>query len=385
MHKSKILIVDDQMDSIHLVMTVLDHYEISYALSGKEALKMIAKSEYDLILLDVFMPELNGFDTCIEIRKESKYNNIPVIFLTADHDILSITKGFDVGGQDYIHKPYNSKELQARVRNNLLVRNYTKDLETKFIREKEKNRERDTILFQEFKMSQMGQAFSMIVHQWKQPLGSISTLAGALKLFSKRDELDGSYVTEKALKIEKSVSYLSDTMDTFKDFFKLKSDFEEVTIGTLIDNSLLLIKHVIKKSDTHIDINISKEDLDYQFLTIPNELIQVFLVILQNSMDIFLKKKISGTITISFKREEKFMQLVVEDDAGGIKDANLEKIFDLYFTTKGNEGSGLGLYMVKEIIKEHLDGEIKAENSEKGMKFIMKLPIKSKNEIERTL
>ena len=381
MAKSKILMVDDHIDNIHLATTVLDYYDISYALSGKEALQMIQEFQYDLILLDVFMTGLDGFETCIEIRKHNDYNNIPIIFVTSDHDIESITRGFDVGGQDYIHKPYNAKELQARVRSNLLLRNYAQSLEREVIIEKEKNRARDTILFQEFKMSQMGEAFSMIVHQWKQPLGSISTLAGALRFYPKRKNLEPEYVSEKAEKIEVSIKHLSETMDTFKDFFKLKNEFEKVSIRTLIDNSLLLIKHVIKKSDTTINVNISEEDLDTTILTLPNELIQVFLVILQNAMDIFLEKNMSGTINLSLMMTAEDVDIIIEDNAGGTNPENLKKFFDLHFTTKGDKGSGLGLYMVKQIIQEHLHGNIQATNTKEGIQFNIRVPSKSSCEL----
>jgi len=115
---AKILIIDDVSDNIQVVMNILreENYQFSFATDGLEALELIANESFDLILLDIMMPKLDGFEVCRRIKSKQKNENIPVIFLTAKADVDSIEKGFEVGAVDYLVKPIHSSELLARVR-----------------------------------------------------------------------------------------------------------------------------------------------------------------------------------------------------------------------------------------------------------------------------
>jgi putative two-component system response regulator len=116
-----ILIVDDVIDNIQIAMNILkeENYDFSYATSGKEALDLLQSTHFDLILLDIMMPEMDGYTVCQVIQKSDFLKDIPVIFLTAKNDIDSISKGFGVGGVDYIIKPFHPEELIARVHTHL--------------------------------------------------------------------------------------------------------------------------------------------------------------------------------------------------------------------------------------------------------------------------
>ena len=115
--KSNILIVDDISRNIQVLATILERsdYTVSYALSGQQALEIVAHEECDLILLDVMMPGLNGYETCLLIKKLPGRENIPIIFLTARGEQKDINRGFEVGAVDYLIKPCNAAELLARV------------------------------------------------------------------------------------------------------------------------------------------------------------------------------------------------------------------------------------------------------------------------------
>ncbi len=121
MAKSNILIVDDVVENIQVAMSILkeDNYEFSYAQSGEEALKLLKNTPFDLILLDVMMPGIDGFEVCRRIKDDPQLMDIPVVFLTAKVDIDSVSTGFEVGGVDYITKPFNSDELLMRVRTHI--------------------------------------------------------------------------------------------------------------------------------------------------------------------------------------------------------------------------------------------------------------------------
>lgn len=130
---SKILIVDDTPKNIQVVGAILQnhHYQVAFATTGNKALKAIEQHDYDLILLDVMMPELNGYNTCKLLKQTPRGKHIPVIFLTAKNDEASIIEGFDSGGIDYITKPFSQRELLARVETHLKLKNYESNLEQK--------------------------------------------------------------------------------------------------------------------------------------------------------------------------------------------------------------------------------------------------------------
>ena len=117
---AQILIVDDVPDNIQVAMSLLreDSYEFSFANSGEKALSILQNDDaaFDLILLDIMMPGLDGYETCQRIKRQTQLKDIPIIFLTAKADVDSIARAFKVGGVDYVTKPFHAAELLARVR-----------------------------------------------------------------------------------------------------------------------------------------------------------------------------------------------------------------------------------------------------------------------------
>ncbi|PHR74345.1 MAG: hypothetical protein COA66_00710 [Arcobacter sp.] len=118
----KILIVDDLSKNIQFVANILSTYNLSFAKSGEKALELIKKEKFDLILLDVIMGGISGYETCIELRKMNGYASVPVIFLSGNTDLDNINKGLKAGGQAYISKPFTSNELINKVNNILTVK-----------------------------------------------------------------------------------------------------------------------------------------------------------------------------------------------------------------------------------------------------------------------
>jgi DNA-binding response OmpR family regulator len=132
---ANILIVDDIPSNIKLIISILDEhgYSVSYAQSGSSALEQCSKAHYDLILLDIMMPAMDGFEVCREIQKMEAYANVPIIFLTARTDQESILKGFDMGAVDYVTKPFSEKELLVRIETHLVLKNTREALEEELL------------------------------------------------------------------------------------------------------------------------------------------------------------------------------------------------------------------------------------------------------------
>ena len=116
-----VLIVDDVVENIQIAMNILreENYNFTFALSGEEALSLIQSNKYDIILLDIMMPNMDGYTVCQQIKKDENSKDIPIIFLTAKADIDSISRGFELGASDYLVKPFHAEELLARVRTQL--------------------------------------------------------------------------------------------------------------------------------------------------------------------------------------------------------------------------------------------------------------------------
>ena len=142
--KYHILIVDDVMDNIQVAMNILkeENYEFSFASSGESAIELLQNSKFDLVLLDVMMPGLDGYEVCMWMREQDAIHEIPVIFLTAKSDVDSIRKGFESGGQDYIVKPFHADELLSRVQTHLelyrakeVLRHNNLSLQTKMLKQ----------------------------------------------------------------------------------------------------------------------------------------------------------------------------------------------------------------------------------------------------------
>ena len=128
-----VLIVDDEKFNIDLAAVYLkeEGYRVSYALSGVKAVEIIYKHDISLILLDINMPQKDGFEVCAILKEDKRTKDIPIIFLTAQTDIEYISKAFEVGGSDYIVKPFNGVELKARVRTQLQALSYLQDIKSK--------------------------------------------------------------------------------------------------------------------------------------------------------------------------------------------------------------------------------------------------------------
>ncbi len=245
----------------------------------------------------------------------------------------------------------------------------------------EKNREKDYILSQQSKMAAMGEMIGNIAHQWRQPLSLISTASSALKLKQELGDLSKEDVIETSDRILNASKHLSNTIDDFRNFFRPNK--EKILVNT---NELWLkIESLIKSQYESKNIKIITNIESLEFKTIENELIQVFLNILNNARDELDKKEDEEGkfIFITMLKEKDLLNISIKDTAGGIPEDIINRIFEPYFTTKHKSvGTGIGLYMSDEIIRKHIKGNIKVsnedfvykENSYKGALFEIEIP-----------
>jgi C4-dicarboxylate-specific signal transduction histidine kinase len=370
----KILVVDDTKENIDMLVNIFRDYDVLVALSGEKAIKILEKESVDLILLDIIMPNLDGFETCLTIKSREDTKNIPIIFMTARTDDEAIERAYDVGGVDYVTKPFQPKEILSRVSNHISLNEYTNSLVRRVEDGIKEIRVKDQQMIQQSRLAQMGEMISMIAHQWRQPLHAITMTSSSIQVKAMRNKLENQFLMEKTELINEYAQYLSKTVDDFRNFFKEEKEKSKTTISQIVEGTL----HIVEASIANKEIPIEKViDCDTEFETFVNGIKQVLLNLIKNSEDTLLEKEIDEPkITIETECNKNHIFIRVKDNGGGVPEEIVDKIFDPYFSTKLNEdGTGLGLYMSKTIVEKHCKGLLSLKNIDSGAIFEIKLPI----------
>ncbi|RXK07244.1 PAS domain S-box protein [Halarcobacter bivalviorum] len=243
-------------------------------------------------------------------------------------------------------------------------------------------KEKDYALFQQSKMAAMGEMIGNIAHQWRQPLSVISTAATGI-LVQKSIGINDPENEEKSLNaINRSAQYLSQTIEDFRGFLKLDKEVKLFNISKTINESLSLSSMNRKNKQITVITNLEEE---IEVYGIKNEFIQVMMNILKNAEDALVDKKSDKFIFIDSFLEDQKVVIKIKDNAGGIDSKIMTRVFEPYFTTKHqSQGTGIGLYMSQEIIKNHMKGKLFVENESfefmsknfTGACFIIELPFK---------
>ena len=261
-----------------------------------------------------------------------------------------------------------------------ILRQYNIRLKQEVNQQVEELRCKDEILLKKHRMSEMGEMLSMIAHQWRQPLGSISSaiMGIEIKMLSGKYNLDDKeereafliYLKRKHRNIQDYVQYLSMTTDEFRNFFNPNKSRDLVPLSAPVESAL----QIVQKSMETNGIEITKEyKAENSIELYQNEVMQVILNLLKNSEDNFLDKNIlHPKITIKTYTHDKHPVISICDNGGGIPEDIIDKVFDPYFSTKDEKnGAGLGLYMSKKIIEDHHNATLTIKNSRDGVCFII--------------
>jgi len=264
-----------------------------------------------------------------------------------------------------LEEEVNKKTAQLQELNDLL--------EIKVNEKIEELRAKDKILEVQSKQAVMGEMISMIAHQWRQPLSTITLQIANLQLKKLLGQDLSSTETDDALtEISNTIIYLSDTVDDFQTYFHPEKEMIDVEVNELLNRAINFANSRVKKSN--ISINIC-ENCTYVIKTYPNEFVQVVLNILNNAIDAHNEKiQKNSFIDIDVKMKNNYLVIKISDNAGGIKEENLSKLFEPYFSTKGKNGTGLGLYMSQMIVQKQFYGELSVETSDNGAVFSIKIP-----------
>ena len=310
---------------------------------------------------DISADEL--FIICTHARKA-------MINLTFDLDIVSkplfeeISYVFDL----------NFKGVLAQYANTIYR------LEKQIQQEIEENRKKDVVMFQHARLAQMGEMINNIAHQWRQPLSMVSAIAQNIHFKYQLGKLDNDFMNDNIDEMKKILKQMSQTITDFQNFFHPNKEKEEFFLENSIDHTIDLLNHSMSKQDIEF-IRLERNDLMH-VMGYSNEFAQTLLNLFTNAKDALLSNDLYETRNIYIQTtplDDKF-QISISDNAGGIPEEIIDKVFNPYFTTKEQgKGTGIGLYMCKQIIEKNMGGNISVqniiyENGERGAEFMIELP-----------
>jgi two-component system, NtrC family, sensor kinase len=413
--KATLLIVDDEPSNLEVLGQILaDHYRIKVARSGQKAL-LIAESTPcpDLILLDIMMPDLDGYAVLAALRNAPATREIPVIFVTALSSSSEETHGLSLGAADYITKPISPSVVLARVATQLelkaardLLARQNQQLESEISRRTQELAKTQAQLIHAEKMASIGVLASGVAHEINNPIAYVSSNLGMLErhtqsLLNLINDTHGTIATQldadhplhpilAALREEYALSELkaelgeliSESRNGIRRVVQIVKDlkyfshsgtdqdaWQRVDIHQSIESSVNIIWNEIKYRTELIR--------DYAPLPpiecLPSQLSQVFLNLLVNANQAIAEH---GTITLQSRVVQDSVVVKVSDNGKGIAAEHLARIFDPFFTTKPvGQGSGLGLSIAWNIVERH-HGKLEVESTPAvGTTFILSLPI----------
>lgn len=423
--KFNILVVDDTPDNLRLLSAMLttQGHEVRKALNGKMALSACQVNLPDLILLDVNMPEMDGYEVCQQLKADEKTSRIPVIFVSALDDVLDKVKAFDVGGADYITKPFHTAEVMSRIENQINLRALQIKLHKKNIHLQKTLEDLKAAQVQQIqneKMVALGHLVAGIAHEVNNP---VSFIYGNLEYVGEyvRDlvNLVEAYQQEYPNptriieKIEKEIDLdflMNDSQSLIGAMYRGaerirsivlalqnfsrhdQASYKRVNIDQGIESTLLILQHRFRKTNCRDAIEIIK---DYDDLPpvccYPSELNQVFMHLLNNAVDAidsraekFQAKKKSQSFTAAHTIRiatsaidgNVGVRISIADSGMGIPEKVRSSIFDPFFTTKPvGKGSGLGLAICYQIIVHKHSGNIIYNSTPgNGTEFIIEIP-----------
>lgn len=373
--KKTILAVDDKLENLKILIKYLEDsgFDIMVAQNGEEALEHVKRITPDIILLDVLMPGIDGFETCRRLKEDEITQDIPIIFMTALTETVDKVRGFEVGAADYLTKPLQHEEVLARVNAHLTIREFQQQLWDQNVLLQQKNRQlvEANAIKDKF--------FSIIAHDLKNPLSTLLSYSLALVKNFERLETEKIKKGINSLNISAGRAYnlLSDLLMWARSHSgKMEYKPEEIDLGHMAKENVELLHDRAKEKSIYISSEINEGLLIYSD---KNMVSTVLRNLLTNAIKFTSE---NGTVKVSSEVEGDNLKITVRDTGIGISEENIENLFrlDTFYRTLGTDnekGTGLGLILCKEFI-DILKGEIWVESEpDKGSRFIFTLPFQT--------
>lgn len=366
---SSILIVDDHPLNVHMLRVVcadLGH-TLYVASNGLQALEMASYVKPDLVLLDVMMPVIDGFEVCRRLKASPDTSSASVIFVTALADNMAKIRGFELGGEDYITKPYSTDEVRARIKLHMSLREKQRQIE--YMREQERtyvarmNELRNEILDQ-------------LRHDVKTPLTNIKN---SIYLLTKHAQSNGSKVQEYAHRANQSVDEVVDMVSGLLDMARLEMThtptFRSVNAITFVHEIVARFQSIAEFREIDLRVDTSAIDTSFNAYFDPEQMASVLENIISNAIK-YTESGGSVVLTVNFTGN--VLNLMISDTGYGIAHEHINLVFQRFYRVADNadkvEGTGLGLYIARTIVEKH-GGKIEVKSElNKGSTFTVTIP-----------
>ncbi len=360
-----VLIVDDSPVNLDLLTLVLEEsYEVTAVRSGKEALKAVSSHKIDLILLDVMMPGLNGYEVCRQLKQHPQTKRIPVIFITAMEASSDEQMGFSVGAADYITKPISAPTVLARIETHLKLYDQTNAFEHQLQERTKELQETNQRLADALKSAQKAdqlkqQFLATLGHELRTPLNGIT---GALQLLKDTiRQTDSQELLEMANQSALNLAQLLDNILTFIETQagELVLKTERTELQPFFEAHIQNLQHMIPGTRLHVDLDEIKDtvvEVDSRHLT------TVFYQLMDNAIKFCPDGKISFRATLKQKHNVSVLHLYFKDTGIGFQPEKLENVWALFRQVDGSfsrkqQGIGIGLPLTKGLV-EAMGGQI---------------------------
>ena len=364
----KILIVDDVMSNVLLLKILLtnEKFQVCTANNGTTCIEQAKAEHPDLILLDVMMPDMSGFDTAVILKKDPETKEIPIIFLTALNTPADLVHGFQVGANDFLTKPFNKEELVMRVVQQISL------VAAKRIIEEQNRNLRATI-------SNRDKMYSVIAHDLRSPMASIRMVLN-LAVAAISPDIVGQEIFDLIDKANKESEEVHDLLDNLLKWTKSQTGRLNVVLQDLDLNDIIPgvvdIFEMIAMTK-HIKLELVGKDTPI-LVRADNDMLKT---VVRNFMSNAIKFSPEGsTIEIIMQKEDNFAKVSVKDHGVGIAANRLDSIFhkgETTYGTGGEEGSGLGLQLCADFARK-IGGDVMVESVEgEGSTFSVLVPLKT--------
>jgi signal transduction histidine kinase len=365
----RILVVDDVEENTYIVSTILKSagYTPFVANSGKQAIQIAETQHPDLVLLDINMPEMNGYEVCKYFKEHEPISDIPIVFLTVHADAESIAKAFDTGAVDYLTKPFKKAELLARVKVHLALRQAQELLEDQNERLKRLNDEKNEFL-------------GIAAHDLKNPLNSIRGIAQMVRK-RKEIELSEEEVDDMAHQIETSSNFMFEIITNLLDVNKIENGklvIQSTSVDLVLSLGAVTDRYQAASAKKNIKLHVDLPSEDTQIYADPTLTIQILDNIVSNAVKYSPQGK-NVWINVSCNTAQKRVRVAVKDEGPGFSDEDKKKLFGKFARlsakpTGGEHSTGLGLSIVKRLA-EAMEATIWCESElGSGATFIVEFP-----------
>lgn len=412
--KADILVVDDTPDNIRFLSSILteEGYSVRPAISGKIALRAAKTITPDLILLDINMPDMDGYQVCRTLKENPITQDVPVIFLSALDDIQDKVKAFHVGGNDYISKPFQMEEVLARIANQLTINNLQKQVQQRNYELEstlEKLKTTQVQLVQSEKMTALGQLVAGIAHEINNPISFIygnitpamdyvQDLLDLIALYQREypqpkgaiahqlEDLDLEFLTDDLSKIMTSMKTGADRIRNIvlglRNFSRLdEAGCKLANLEEGLESTIAVLRSRLEpENQSPITITRQYNALP-QIYCYPAQLNQVFFHLFVNAIDTIRQRLETvptppGVITITTEAATEVLTIAIEDNGMGMDTETEAQLFNPFFSTKPiGQGTGLGLPICYQVITATHGGSINVQSElGNGSKFIITLP-----------